>query len=108
MSAVALRSPDGSFAGAIGINVDVTALKQREVAAGRGAAGRAQRAGSAGQAIAVVKGGAVARCNDAFLQLLRMRPDELAAVPVADCLPNAPNGAKWPARPSGHRSRTTL
>jgi diguanylate cyclase (GGDEF)-like protein len=39
---------------------------------------------SAGQAIAVVKAGLVARCNDAFLQLLQMRPDELATTPVSD------------------------
>jgi diguanylate cyclase (GGDEF)-like protein len=30
--------------------------------------------------------GAVARCNDAFLQLLQMSPEELAAVPVGDLL----------------------
>src|SRR5437016_1475559 len=84
MSAVALRSPDGGFAGAIGINVDVTALKQREARLAEALRVERSVLDSAGQAIAVVKGGAVARCNDAFLQLLRMRPDELAAVPVAD------------------------
>ena len=84
MSAVALRSPDGSFAGAIGINVDVTALKQREARLAEALRVERSVLDSAGQAIAVVKGGAVARCNDAFLQLLRMRPDELAAIPVAD------------------------
>ncbi len=84
MSAVALRSPDGSFAGAIGINVDVTALKQREARLAEALRVERSVLDSSAQAIAVVKGGAVARCNDAFLQLLRMRPDELAAVPVAD------------------------
>jgi diguanylate cyclase (GGDEF)-like protein len=84
MSAVALRSPDGSFAGAIGINVDVTALKQREARLAEALRVERSVLDSAAQAIAVVKGGAVARCNDAFLQLLRMRPDELAAIPVAD------------------------
>jgi len=84
MSAVALRQSDGSFAGAIGINVDVTALKQREALLADALRVERSLLDSAGQAIAVVKGGAVARCNDAFLQLLQMRPDQLAAVPVAD------------------------
>jgi diguanylate cyclase (GGDEF)-like protein/PAS domain S-box-containing protein len=84
MSGVALRSPDGNFAGAIGINVDVTALKQREARLAEALRVERSVLDSAGQAIAVVKSGAVARCNDAFLQLLQMRPDELAEVPVAD------------------------
>jgi|GEM_PF-943200 len=84
VSAVALRSPDGNFAGAIGINVDVTALKQREARLAEALRVERSVLDSAGQAIAVVKGGAVARCNDAFLHLLQMQPEELAAVPVAD------------------------
>jgi diguanylate cyclase (GGDEF)-like protein/PAS domain S-box-containing protein len=84
VSGVALRSPDGSFAGAIGINVDVTALKQREARLAEALRVERSVLDSAGQAIAVVKSGAVARCNDAFLQLLQMQPGELAAVPVAD------------------------
>jgi len=84
MSAVALRSPDGSFAGAIGINVDVSALKQREARLAEALRVERSVLDAAGQAIAVVKGGAVARCNDAFLQLLQIQPDELAAAPVAD------------------------
>jgi diguanylate cyclase (GGDEF)-like protein/PAS domain S-box-containing protein len=84
VSAVALRTPDGGFGGAIGINVDVTALKQREARLAEALRVERSVLDSAGQAIAVVKGGAVARCNDAFLQLLQMRPGELAAVPVAD------------------------
>jgi diguanylate cyclase (GGDEF)-like protein len=84
MSAVALRSPDGSFAGAIGINVDMTALKQREARLAEALRVERSVLDSAGQAIAVVKGGAVARCNDAFLQLLQIQADELAASPVSD------------------------
>jgi diguanylate cyclase (GGDEF)-like protein/PAS domain S-box-containing protein len=84
MSAVALRQSDGSFAGAIGINVDVTALKQREALLADALRVERTLLDSAGQAIAVVKAGAVARCNDAFLQLLQMRPDQLATKPVAD------------------------
>jgi len=41
---------------------------------------------SAGQAIAVVKQGMVQRCNDAFLRLAGLPPDELAKVPVAGTL----------------------
>ncbi len=84
MSAVALRSPDGNFAGAIGINVDMTALKQREARLAEALRVERSVLDSTGQAIAVVKEGAVARCNDAFLQLLQMRPIELAASSVAD------------------------
>jgi diguanylate cyclase (GGDEF)-like protein/PAS domain S-box-containing protein len=84
VSGVALRSHDGNFAGAIGINVDVTALKQREARLAEALRVERSVLDSAGQAIAVVKAGAVARCNDAFLQLLQMQPDELAAVPVGD------------------------
>ncbi|HUD26380.1 MAG TPA: diguanylate cyclase [Burkholderiaceae bacterium] len=84
VSAVALRAPDGGFGGAIGINVDVTALKQREERLAEALRVERSVLDSAGQAIAVVKAGAVARCNDAFLHLLQMRPDELAAVPVVD------------------------
>ncbi len=84
MSAVALRSPDGNFAGAIGICVDMTTLKQREARLAEALRVERSVLDSAGQAIAVVKGGVVARCNDAFLQLLQMPPANLAAVPVAD------------------------
>jgi len=84
VSAVSLRSPDGNFAGAIGINVDMTALKQREARLAEALRVERSVLDSTGQALAVVKAGEVARCNDAFLQLLQMRPDELAAVPVAD------------------------
>jgi diguanylate cyclase (GGDEF)-like protein/PAS domain S-box-containing protein len=86
VSAVALRSPDGNFAGAIGINVDVTALKQREARLAEALRVERSVLDSAGQAIAVVKSGAVARCNEAFLQLLQIQPEELAAAPVADLL----------------------
>ena len=84
VSAVALHAPDGGFGGAIGIHVDVTAQKQREQRLAEALRVERSVLDSAGQAIAVVKGGAVARCNDAFLQMLRMRPDELATVPVTD------------------------
>src|SRR4029453_16231419 len=41
---------------------------------------------SAGQAIAVVKQALVQRCNDAFLRLAGLPPEELAKVPLTDCL----------------------
>ncbi|HEX4599539.1 MAG TPA: diguanylate cyclase, partial [Burkholderiaceae bacterium] len=84
VSAGALRMPDGTFGGAIGINVDVTTSKQREARLAEALRVERTVLDSAGQAIAVVKGGLVARCNDAFLHLLQMRPDELATTPVAD------------------------
>jgi diguanylate cyclase (GGDEF)-like protein len=84
VSAGSVRLPDGSFGGAIGINVDVTGVKQREARLAEALRVERSVLDSAGQAIAVVKGGLVARCNEAFLQLLQMRPDELANTPVAD------------------------
>ncbi|HEU0200631.1 MAG TPA: GGDEF domain-containing protein [Burkholderiaceae bacterium] len=39
---------------------------------------------SAGQAIAVVKDGLVARCNDAFMELLQTQPALLQRTPIAD------------------------
>ena len=41
---------------------------------------------SAGQAIAVVKQGLVLRCNDAFLRLAGLPPEQLARTPLTDCL----------------------
>jgi diguanylate cyclase (GGDEF)-like protein/PAS domain S-box-containing protein len=84
VSAVTLRAPNGTFGGAMGFNVDVTALKQREARLAESLRVERSVLDSAGQAIAVAKAGVVARCNDAFLQLLQMRPDELATTPVAD------------------------
>ncbi|HEX5638314.1 MAG TPA: diguanylate cyclase [Burkholderiaceae bacterium] len=86
ISAVPMRHRDGRLAGVIGMNADLTALKSRE---GRlSEALRVERTvlDSAGQAIAVVKQGVVQRCNDAFLRLAGMPPDELARVPVAGAL----------------------
>ncbi|MBV8209387.1 MAG: diguanylate cyclase [Burkholderiaceae bacterium] len=84
VSAVALRSSDGGFAGAIGINVDVSTLKQREARLAEALRVERSVLDSTGQPIAVVKDGSVARCNDAFLHLLQMTPQQLAQAPVAD------------------------
>jgi diguanylate cyclase (GGDEF)-like protein/PAS domain S-box-containing protein len=86
ISAVPLKHPDGRFAGAIGMNADLTALKSRETRLSEALRVERTVLDSAGQAIAVVKQGAVQRCNDAFLRLARLPPDELARQQVADCL----------------------
>jgi diguanylate cyclase (GGDEF)-like protein/PAS domain S-box-containing protein len=86
ISAVPLKHPDGRFAGAIGMNADLTALKSRETRLSEALRVERTVLDSAGQAIAVVKQGAVQRCNDAFLRLAGLPPDELARTPVAECL----------------------
>jgi len=84
VSAVALRGAGGRFAGAIGMNVDLTALKQRERRLTEALRVERSVLDSAGQAIAVVKGALVARCNDAFVNMLRMQPSDLARLKIAD------------------------
>ena len=86
ISAAPLRRPDGSFAGALGMNADLTALKSRERRLSEALRVERTVLDSAGQAIAVVKLGAVQRCNDAFLRLVNLPPDELAHTQVSDCL----------------------
>jgi diguanylate cyclase (GGDEF)-like protein/PAS domain S-box-containing protein len=86
ISAVPLRHPDGRFAGVIGMNADLTALKSRERRLSEALRVERTVLDSAGQAIAVVKQGMVQRCNDAFLRLAGVPPDELAKMPVADTL----------------------
>lgn len=86
ISAVPLRHPDGRFAGAIGMNADLTTLKSRERRLSEALRVERTVLDSAGQAIAVVKQGVVQRCNDAFLRMAGMPPDELARAPVSDFL----------------------
>jgi diguanylate cyclase (GGDEF)-like protein/PAS domain S-box-containing protein len=86
ISAVPLRQPDGRFAGVIGMNADLTALKSRERRLSEALRVERTVLDSAGQAIAVVKQGLVQRCNDAFLRLAGLPPDELAKSPVGDKL----------------------
>ncbi len=86
ISAVPLRHPGGKFAGAIGMNADLTALKSRETRLSEALRVERTVLDSAGQAIAVVKLGLVQRCNDAFLRLSGLPPDELARTPLAGCL----------------------
>lgn len=86
ISAAPLRRPDGTFAGAIGMNADLTALKSRERRLSEALRVERTVLDSAGQAIAVVKLGVVQRCNDAFLRLVGLPPDELAHTQLSDCL----------------------
>jgi diguanylate cyclase (GGDEF)-like protein/PAS domain S-box-containing protein len=84
VSAVPLKTGDGAFAGAIGMNADLTTLKQRERRLAEALRIERTVLDSAGQAIAVVKDGLVARCNDAFLQLMQALPAALARTPIAE------------------------
>ena len=86
ISAAPLRRPDGTFAGAIGMNADLTALKSRERRLSEALRVERTVLDSAGQAIAVVKLGIVQRCNDAFLRLVGLPPDELSHTQLTDCL----------------------
>ncbi|GAB4469724.1 MAG: hypothetical protein OHK0044_11930 [Burkholderiaceae bacterium] len=84
VSAVPLKAGDGAFAGAIGMNADLTMLKQRERRLTEALRIERTVLDSAGQAIAVVKDGLVARCNDAFLHLVHALPAVLARTPIAE------------------------
>jgi diguanylate cyclase (GGDEF)-like protein/PAS domain S-box-containing protein len=86
ISAAPLKRPDGTFAGVIGMNVDLTALKSRERRLSEALRVERTVLDSAGQAIAVVKSGTVQRCNDAFLRLVGLPPDELAHTQLSACL----------------------
>jgi diguanylate cyclase (GGDEF)-like protein/PAS domain S-box-containing protein len=86
ISAAPLRHPDGRFAGAIGMNADLTALKARERRLSEALRVERTVLDSAGQAIAVVKQSVVQRCNDAFLRLVGLPPEELARASVAETL----------------------
>jgi diguanylate cyclase (GGDEF)-like protein/PAS domain S-box-containing protein len=86
ISAVPLRHPGGRFAGAIGMNADLTALKSRERRLSEALRVERTVLDSAGQAIAVIKQGVVQRCNDAFLRLAGLPPDELARAQLGGSL----------------------
>ncbi len=84
VSAVPMKASDGGFGGAIGMNADLTVLKLRERRLTEALRIERTVLDSAGQALAVVKDGLVARCNDAFLHLLQADPAALARSPLAD------------------------
>lgn len=89
VSARPLMANDGSFVGALGMNVDLTMLKQRERRLTEALRVERTVLDSAGQAIAVIKDGQVARCNDAFLRLMEATPVQLARAPLADFFADA-------------------
>lgn len=94
VDAAPLIANDGTFAGAIGMNANLTTLKQRERRLVE--ALRVERAvlAAAGQAIAVVKDDRVARCNQAFLQLLGIDAAQVNAVAMSRYFVDA---ADWTA-----------
>jgi diguanylate cyclase (GGDEF)-like protein/PAS domain S-box-containing protein len=77
VSAVALSGNNRDFTGAVGMMVDLTALKEREASLAEALHVERTVLNSAGQALAVVRNGAVVRCNEAFLQLLQRSAAEL-------------------------------
>ena len=84
VSAAALAGSGGRFSGAVGIMVDVTALKQREASLAEALRVERTVLDSAGQALAVIRDGVVARCNEAFLQLLKRSASELQGMRIVD------------------------
>jgi diguanylate cyclase (GGDEF)-like protein/PAS domain S-box-containing protein len=84
VSAVALSGTNGSFSGAVGMMVDLTVLKQREASLAEALRVERTVLDSAGQALAVVRDGAVARCNEAFLQLLQRTAAQLQGMRVVE------------------------
>ncbi|HET9024771.1 MAG TPA: diguanylate cyclase [Burkholderiaceae bacterium] len=105
ISAVPMRHRDGRFAGLIGMNADLTALKSRERRLSEALRVERTVLDSAGQAIAVVKQGMVQRCNDAFLRMAGLPPDELAKVPVAGALLEPEDWTEVTAAADDARSR---
>jgi diguanylate cyclase (GGDEF)-like protein/PAS domain S-box-containing protein len=94
VDAVPLIGSDRVFAGAIGMNADMTTLKQRERRLVEALRIERTVLDAAGQAIAVVKDGRVARCNEAFLRLLQAEPVSLQRTPVGDFFSSTED---WPA-----------
>lgn len=84
VSAAALAGSAGRFSGAVGIMVDVTALKQREASLAEALRVERTVLDSAGQALAVIRDGVVARCNEAFLQLLQRSASELQGMRIVE------------------------
>lgn len=98
VDAAPLIANDGSFSGAIGMNANLTTLKQRERRLIEALRIERTVLDAAGQAIAVVKDGRVARCNEAFLRLLQAEPAALQRTPVGDYFASTED---WPAIMAG-------
>jgi diguanylate cyclase (GGDEF)-like protein len=84
VSAVALSGSNRQFNGAVGMMVDMTALKEREASLAEALNLERSVLNSAGQALAVARGGAIVRCNEAFLRLLRRIPGQIEGLRAAD------------------------
>jgi diguanylate cyclase (GGDEF)-like protein/PAS domain S-box-containing protein len=84
VSAAALSGSNRGFAGAVGMMVDLTALKQREASLAEALRVERTVLDSSGQALAVIRDGAIARCNDALLQLLQCSAADLQGIRVVD------------------------
>jgi diguanylate cyclase (GGDEF)-like protein/PAS domain S-box-containing protein len=84
VSAVALAGMNRDFTGAVGMMVDLTALKEREASLAEALHVERTVLNSAGQALAVVRDGIVARCNEAFLQLLGRSPGQMEGLGLAE------------------------
>ncbi|MGE5339670.1 MAG: diguanylate cyclase domain-containing protein [Gemmatimonadota bacterium] len=84
LTAAPLRTRDGAFQGAVGTVTDLTIVKQRESRLAEALQVERTVLDAAGEAIAVVKGGRVLRCNDAFMRLLKAEPAHLARASLAE------------------------
>ncbi len=84
LTAAPLRSRDGAFRGAVGTVTDLTIVKQRESRLAEALQVERTVLDAAGEAIAVVKGGKVLRCNEAFMRLLKAEPAHLARSNLAE------------------------
>jgi diguanylate cyclase (GGDEF)-like protein/PAS domain S-box-containing protein len=78
LTAAPLRSRDGTYRGAVGTVTDLTIVKQRESRLAEALQVERTVLDAAGEAIAVVKGDKVLRCNEAFMRLLKAEPAHLA------------------------------
>lgn len=84
LTAAPLRTRDGEFRGAVGTVTDLTIMKQRETRLAEALQVERTVLDAAGEAIAVVKGGKVQRCNEAFMRLLKAEPAHLARASLAE------------------------
>lgn len=84
LTAAPLRGRDGAFQGAVGTVTDLTIMKQRESRLAEALQVERTVLDAAGEAIAVVKGGKVLRCNEAFMRLLKAEPAHLARASLAE------------------------
>jgi diguanylate cyclase (GGDEF)-like protein/PAS domain S-box-containing protein len=98
VDAAPLIANDGSFAGAIGMNANLTVLKQRERRLIEALRIERTVLDAAGQAIAVVKDNHVARCNEAFLRLLHVDAATLQRAPIETFFASTED---WPAIMAG-------